>query len=131
VVHVAHCYPFSYTDLQHHLATLSLAASAALPGPAHDGTGTQAAAAGGSDAAAAGATAVALTRERLALTLAGNAVEVVTLTASVGTTGAVPLDQRRGVVLSGDHTQWLWAARWRLLHAKHEKSQDGSTGPSR
>jgi hypothetical protein len=75
VVHVAHCYPYSYTDLQRSLAALQL--SQGPPGRW-------------------------LRREALCSSLAGNAVDVLTITAAVGDRGAVPLEQRRGVVLSGE-----------------------------
>lgn len=74
LVHVAHCYPFSYTDLQRHLSWLAAAQPAASP---------------------------RLARETLCASLAGNAVDVLTITAAPGDAGAAPLAHRRGVVLTG------------------------------
>lgn len=73
VVHVAHCYPYSYTDLQRQLAALQLSP---IFGPM-------------------------VVRQPLCSSLAGNSVDVLTITACAGDATAVPVEQRRGVVLSG------------------------------
>ncbi|KAI8469674.1 MAG: hypothetical protein J3K34DRAFT_368919 [Monoraphidium minutum] len=80
VVHVAHCYPYSYTDLQRGLAVLHAAAAAPRPPGAPP--------------------APLLERRVLCSSLAGNAVDLLTITAAAGDGAAAPVEQRRGVVLS-------------------------------
>jgi len=95
VVHVAHCYPYSYTDLQRYLAALQVSP----------------------------ATSLLVARQTLAASLAGNAVDVLTITAAAGDVHAAPMEQRRGVVLSGELVEcclqarnacWSSAAWWRF-----------------
>lgn len=84
-LHAAHCYPYTYTDLQRHLASLVPASLGAAASPGYVPAG------------AAGR----VSRAQLCVSLAGNAVDVVTVTAAAGEGGVLPLEQRRGVVLSG------------------------------
>lgn len=72
-VHVAHCYPYGYTDLQRELAAAARDAGKAP----------------------------LFSHAPLCASLAGNAVDVLTLTAPPGAPAAAPLEERRGVVLTG------------------------------
>ncbi|KAF6257038.1 flagellar/basal body protein, partial [Scenedesmus sp. NREL 46B-D3] len=89
-VHLAHCYPYSYSDLQNHLYMLLKEPSSSL----------------------------VLQRSCLASSLAGNAVDVLTITAPEGC--GTPLSQRQGVVLSARVHPGETNASWMMKGALHQ-----------
>uniref|UniRef100_A0A383WKG5 Peptidase M14 domain-containing protein n=1 Tax=Tetradesmus obliquus TaxID=3088 RepID=A0A383WKG5_TETOB len=93
-VHLAHCYPYSYSDLQNHLYVL-------LKEPSNTAM---------------------MQRACMATSLAGNAVDVLTITAPEGC--GKPLSQRQGVVLSGKHCSRVHPgetnASWMMKGALHQ-----------
>ena len=128
-VHVCHCYPFTYTDLQHCIwgAEQRLEASAVQKQqqqaqqqdqqqqeqqqpsqPAGDRNSPAGSCPDAALAEAAGCSSgprttintegIVMTRDTMAVSLAGNAVEVLTITAPANR--GVPMAQRRGIVLS-------------------------------